>query len=72
MHTGTPGRLQYIRVRPQQWRDLRLRGVVLREVLVVIRVEDSLRRVALRKALRGTLAVDIILSATVAGEVGRL
>ncbi len=72
MHTGTPVGLQYLHVRPQQWRDLRLRGVVLREVLVIIRVEDSLRRVALRKALRGTLAVDIILSATVAGEVGRL
>lgn len=48
------------------------RGVVLREVLVAVRVEDGLRGVALREALRRGLAVDVVVGATVGGEVAGL
>ena len=52
--------------------NLRQRRVVLREVLVVVRVVDRLRRVALRERLRARLAVDVVVGAAVDGEVGRL
>ena len=48
------------------------RGVVLREVLVVVGVEDGLAGVARREALRGGLAVDVVVGATVGSEVGGL
>ena len=53
-------------------RILRLRGVVLSEVLVVVRVEDRLVGVALRERLRAALAVHVVLGAAVDSEVGRL
>ena len=48
------------------------RGVVLREVLVAVGVEDGLAGVARREALRGGLAVDVVVGATVGSEVGGL
>ncbi len=51
---------------------LRLRGVVLGEVLVVVRVEHRLAGVALRERLRAALAVDVVLGPAVHGEVRRL
>ena len=51
---------------------LRENGVVLREVLVVVSVHDRLVRGVLREVLRARLAVDMVVGATVAGEVGRL
>ena len=53
-------------------RRLRLRRVVLREVFVVVSIEDRLRGIALGEGLRIGLAVDIILSAAIDGEVRRL
>ena len=50
----------------------RLRRVVLREVFVVVRMEDRLRGIALSEGLRMGLAVDIILSDAIDGEVRRL
>ena len=51
---------------------LRLRRVVLREVFVVVSIENRLRGIALSEGLRISLAVDIILSAAIDGEVRRL
>ena len=50
----------------------RLRRVVLREVFVVVSIEDRLRGIALGEGLRIGLAVDIILGAAIDGEVRRL
>ena len=52
--------------------NLRLRGVVLREVLVVVGVINRLGRVARCERLRVRLAVDVVVGAAVGGEVGGL
>ena len=48
------------------------RGVVLREVLVVVGVINRLGRVARCERLRVRLAVDVVVGAAVGGEVGGL
>ena len=50
----------------------RLGRVVLREVFVVVSIEDRLRGIALSEGLRIGLAVDIVLGAAIDGEVRRL